>query len=82
MCLLSQKSGIGRSVTHGDGALMHEIRTRWPIDVCLPPGNVRNDIYVTLVQGEFDRGKKKTPKNVEVMMRVLDDEGTPMEVRH
>ncbi|TKS79108.1 Dedicator of cytokinesis protein 5 [Collichthys lucidus] len=26
------------------------------------PGNVRNDIY-TLLQGEFDRGKKKTPKN-------------------
>ncbi|XP_035235394.1 dedicator of cytokinesis protein 5 isoform X2 [Anguilla anguilla] len=43
------------------------------------PGNVRNDIYVTLLQGEFDRGKKKTPKNVEVMMSVLDDEGTPME---
>uniref|UniRef100_A0A4W6F3G5 Dedicator of cytokinesis 5 n=1 Tax=Lates calcarifer TaxID=8187 RepID=A0A4W6F3G5_LATCA len=32
------------------------------------PGNVRNDIYVTLVQGEFDRGKKKTPKNVEVIL--------------
>ncbi|XP_030630565.1 dedicator of cytokinesis protein 5 [Chanos chanos] len=43
------------------------------------PGNVRNDIYVTLVQGEFDRGKKKTPKNVEVMMSVLDDEGNVME---
>uniref|UniRef100_A0A672HAH2 Dedicator of cytokinesis 5 n=1 Tax=Salarias fasciatus TaxID=181472 RepID=A0A672HAH2_SALFA len=43
------------------------------------PGNVRNDIYVTLVQGEFDRGKKKTPKNVEVILSVHDDEGNPME---
>ncbi|KAM6954210.1 dedicator of cytokinesis protein 5 [Aplochiton taeniatus] len=43
------------------------------------PGNVRNDIYVTLVQGEFDRGKKKTPKNVEVMLSVLDSEGHLME---
>ncbi|XP_072538135.1 dedicator of cytokinesis protein 5 isoform X2 [Salminus brasiliensis] len=43
------------------------------------PGNVRNDIYVTLLQGEFDRGKKKTPKNVEVVMSVLDDEGNQIE---
>ena len=43
-------------------------------------GNVRNDIYVTLLQGEFDRGKKKTPKNVEVILSVHDDEGNPMEV--
>uniref|UniRef100_A0A1A8G425 Dedicator of cytokinesis 5 n=1 Tax=Nothobranchius korthausae TaxID=1143690 RepID=A0A1A8G425_9TELE len=43
------------------------------------PGNVRNDIYVTLLQGEFDRGKKKTPKNVEVILSVHDDEGNPIE---
>ncbi|XP_071389833.1 dedicator of cytokinesis protein 5 isoform X1 [Centroberyx affinis] len=43
------------------------------------PGNVRNDIYVTLLQGEFDRGKKKTPKNVEVIVSVHDEEGNPME---
>ncbi|XP_072561850.1 dedicator of cytokinesis protein 5 isoform X1 [Paramormyrops kingsleyae] len=43
------------------------------------PGNVRNDIYVTLLQGEFDRGKKKAPKNVEVTLSVLDENGMPME---
>ncbi|XP_049341626.1 dedicator of cytokinesis protein 5 [Astyanax mexicanus] len=43
------------------------------------PGNVRNDLYVTLLQGEFDRGKKKTPKNVEVVMSVLNEEGNPIE---
>ncbi|XP_062488155.1 dedicator of cytokinesis protein 2-like isoform X2 [Pezoporus occidentalis] len=39
------------------------------------PGDVRNDIYVTLVQGEFDKGSKKTQKNVEVTVCVCDKEG-------
>ncbi|XP_075881740.1 dedicator of cytokinesis protein 5 [Nelusetta ayraudi] len=43
------------------------------------PGIVRNDFYITLLQGEFDRGKKKTPKNVEVILSVHDQEGNPME---
>ncbi|NXT19851.1 DOCK1 protein, partial [Syrrhaptes paradoxus] len=38
-------------------------------------GDIRNDIYVTLVQGEFDKGSKKTQKNVEVTMRVCDQAG-------
>uniref|UniRef100_A0A8D1GG25 Dedicator of cytokinesis 5 n=1 Tax=Sus scrofa TaxID=9823 RepID=A0A8D1GG25_PIG len=45
------------------------------------PGDVRNDIYVTLIHGEFDKGKKKTPKNVEVTMSVYDEEGRLLEVR-
>lgn len=49
--------------------------------VVLAPGNVRNDIYVTLLQGEFDRGKKKTPKNVEVILSVHDEDGNPLEVK-
>uniref|UniRef100_A0A8D1G668 Dedicator of cytokinesis 5 n=1 Tax=Sus scrofa TaxID=9823 RepID=A0A8D1G668_PIG len=43
------------------------------------PGDVRNDIYVTLIHGEFDKGKKKTPKNVEVTMSVYDEEGRLLE---
>ncbi|EPY73825.1 hypothetical protein CB1_002524007, partial [Camelus ferus] len=43
-------------------------------------GDVRNDIYVTLIHGEFDKGKKKTPKNVEVTMSVYDEEGRLLEV--
>uniref|UniRef100_A0A8B9FFB5 C2 DOCK-type domain-containing protein n=1 Tax=Amazona collaria TaxID=241587 RepID=A0A8B9FFB5_9PSIT len=39
------------------------------------PGDVRNDIYLTLVQGEFDKGSKKTQKNVEVTVCVCDEEG-------
>ncbi|XP_046888131.1 dedicator of cytokinesis protein 1 [Hypomesus transpacificus] len=43
------------------------------------PGDVRNDIYVTLVQGEFDKGSKTTPKNVEVTMSVYDEDGKKLE---
>lgn len=30
------------------------------------PGDVRNDLYLTLLCGEFSRGSKSTDKNVEV----------------
>ena len=50
-------------------------------EACHVIGDVRNDIYVTLIHGEFDKGKKKTPKNVEVTMSVFDEEGNLLEVR-
>lgn len=46
-----------------------------------PEGDVRNDIYVTLVQGDFDKGNKTTPKNVEVTMSIYDEDGKKLEVR-
>ncbi|NXY23455.1 DOCK2 protein, partial [Atrichornis clamosus] len=45
-------------------------------DGAVPPGDVRNDIYLTLVQGEFDKGNKKTQKNVEVTVCVCDETGS------
>ncbi|KPP75594.1 hypothetical protein Z043_105149 [Scleropages formosus] len=39
------------------------------------PGDVRNDIYLTLVAGDFDKYNKTTQKNVEVIMWVCDEEG-------
>lgn len=48
--------------------------------VLFPKGDVRNDIYVTLVQGDFDKGSKTTPKNVEVTMSVYDEDGKKLEV--
>ncbi|NXQ69566.1 DOCK1 protein, partial [Quiscalus mexicanus] len=44
-----------------------------------PGGDVRNDIYLTLVQGEFDKGSKKTQKNVEVTVCVCDEAGNVMQ---
>ncbi|XP_069467585.1 dedicator of cytokinesis protein 1 isoform X2 [Ambystoma mexicanum] len=43
------------------------------------PGDVRNDIYVTLVQGDFDRGSKTTAKNVEVTISIYDEDGKRLE---
>ncbi len=39
------------------------------------PGDVRNDLYVTLCNAEFERGQKKAGRNVEVEMSVLLDDG-------
>ncbi|KAG7465378.1 hypothetical protein MATL_G00175820 [Megalops atlanticus] len=39
------------------------------------PGVVRNDIYLTLAAGDFDKYNKTTQKNVEVIMWVCDEEG-------
>ncbi|XP_066902048.1 dedicator of cytokinesis protein 3 isoform X2 [Halyomorpha halys] len=43
------------------------------------PGDVRNDLYLTLERGEFERGGKSTGKNIEVTILVLDAEGNPLE---
>ncbi|XP_071370325.1 dedicator of cytokinesis protein 2, partial [Centroberyx affinis] len=39
------------------------------------PGDVRNDIYLTLQSGDFDKYNKTTQKNVEIIMWVCDEEG-------
>jgi len=39
------------------------------------PGHVRNDLYLTLERGEFEKGGKSTGKNIEVSIVVLDYEG-------
>jgi len=44
------------------------------------PGDVRNDLYLTLVSGEFSRGSKKTDKNMEVTVRVCNEKGQPVPV--
>ena len=49
-------------------------------DGAVPTGDVRNDIYLTLVQGEFDKGNKKTQKNVEVTVCVCDESGSVVQV--
>lgn len=48
-------------------------------DIILP-GDVRNDLYVTLDKGEFERGGKSTSKNIEVAVVVLDGSGNILEV--
>lgn len=46
------------------------------------PGDVRNDLYLTLIGGEFTKGNKTSDKNVEVTVRVCNNKGQPIPVRH
>ncbi|XP_014661425.1 PREDICTED: dedicator of cytokinesis protein 1-like [Priapulus caudatus] len=39
------------------------------------PGDVRNDVYLTLLQGEFAKGSKTSDKNVEVTVSVRSHDG-------
>jgi hypothetical protein len=39
------------------------------------PGDVRNDLYLTLVSGEFSKGNKSTDRNVEVTVKVCNEKG-------
>ncbi|XP_031352316.1 dedicator of cytokinesis protein 1-like isoform X2 [Photinus pyralis] len=39
------------------------------------PGDVRNDLYLTLVCGEFNKGNKTSEKNVEVVVKVCNEKG-------
>ncbi|XP_067899322.1 dedicator of cytokinesis protein 2-like isoform X3 [Heterodontus francisci] len=39
------------------------------------PGDVRNDIYITIQYGDFDKYNKTTQKNVEVIMCVCSEDG-------
>lgn len=70
-CLGSQGEAVGHPGCGGT----------WPTDGALLLGDVRNDIYLTLVQGEFDKGNKKTQKNVEVTVCVCDESGNVVQVR-
>ncbi|XP_063705914.1 dedicator of cytokinesis protein 3 isoform X2 [Culicoides brevitarsis] len=42
------------------------------------PGDVRNDLFITLKGGDFERGGKSTAKNIEVTAIVLDSTGSKL----
>lgn len=44
------------------------------------PGDVRNDLYLILDRGEFERGGKSTGKNIEVTIVVLDNDRNVIKV--
>ncbi|XP_031827165.1 dedicator of cytokinesis spg isoform X2 [Nomia melanderi] len=76
-------------VLHGE---LSQVRLENPLlfkNICLTkklgfsdvimPGDVRNDLYLKLGRGEFERGGKSTGKNIEVTILVLDVHGQPLE---
>lgn len=44
-------------------------------------GEVRNDIYVTLERGEFEKGGKSVARNVEVVVYLLGGDGQVLKVK-
>ncbi|GFO14588.1 dedicator of cytokinesis protein 1 [Plakobranchus ocellatus] len=78
---------VSLKILHGD---MKQVREKYP-HLVLPgtamarkmgfpdvimPGDVRNDIYVTVMQGDFNKGPtKSSDKNVEVSMCVCNAKG-------
>ncbi|KAI5712428.1 hypothetical protein M8J75_008277 [Diaphorina citri] len=41
---------------------------------------LRNDLYLILERGEFEKGGKSTGKNIEVTVQVLDSDGTVLQI--
>lgn len=37
------------------------------------PGDIRNDLYLTLISGEFSKGSKKSERNIEVTVKVINE---------
>uniref|UniRef100_A0A3P9GY63 Dedicator of cytokinesis 4b n=1 Tax=Oryzias latipes TaxID=8090 RepID=A0A3P9GY63_ORYLA len=46
------------------------------------PGEMRNDLYITLERGEFEKGGKSVARNVEITVYVLDSDGQILKVNH
>ncbi|CAM1325956.1 DOCK2 (predicted), partial [Pycnogonum litorale] len=45
------------------------------------PGDIRNDLYLTLVQGEYSKGSSKSSeRNVEVTVSVCNDKGQTIKI--
>lgn len=44
------------------------------------PGDVRNDLYLTLAYGEFSKGSKSSDKNIESVVTVCNEKGVPLQV--
>ena len=42
------------------------------------PGDVRNDLYLVLDSGEFEKGGKSIPKNIEASISLLGSDGLPI----
>ena len=55
----------------GGAKYIDTLRSIWWCHV-LCSGDVRNDIYITVESGVFEKGKKRSERNVEVAIEVFD----------
>lgn len=66
-------------VLHAHGA--EWLLWSWRHDISFPTGDIRNDLYLTLEKGDFERGGKSVQKNIEVTMYVLYADGEILKVK-
>ena len=43
-------------------------------------GDMRNDLYLTLTRGDFEKGAKTAAKNIEVRVTMFDADGNVIQV--
>lgn len=83
--LMDIKAGHFRSLSLFSSSLISgPPAAQTPTLVSLSPsasGDVRNDIYITLLQGDFDKYNKTTQRNMEVIMCVCAEDGKTLSVR-
>ncbi|XP_028418847.1 dedicator of cytokinesis protein 3-like [Dendronephthya gigantea] len=90
----SATDGLGMSVSlkvfNGDRDRIISANPLWmPADICITrklgfpevilPGDIRNDVFITLNKGEFEKGGKAAGRNIEVTVSVLLTNGTVVE---
>uniref|UniRef100_A0A6P7GBE9 Dedicator of cytokinesis protein 3 n=1 Tax=Diabrotica virgifera virgifera TaxID=50390 RepID=A0A6P7GBE9_DIAVI len=65
-----------RSITEENALLFKNVclTSKLGFPDVIMPGDVRNDLYLYIDRGEFERGGKSTGKNIEVSVVVLDSE--------
>lgn len=52
----------------------------WLLYFPVPAGEMRNDLYVILEKGEFEKGGKSVARNVEITVYVLAIDGQILKV--
>lgn len=67
-----------RNISLGVQREPSEAKKRGYPDLIIPE-HVRNDLYVTIDRADFDKGTKKSERNIEVTMQVLLEDGTALD---
>ncbi|XP_055696670.1 dedicator of cytokinesis protein 1 isoform X2 [Lutzomyia longipalpis] len=83
---IDSKLAVSVEILHGDTKQIREeyphlvhgnvpIARKMGFPEVIFPGDVRNDLYLTLVNGEFSKGVKSGDKNIEVTVCVCNEKG-------
>ena len=56
------------------------ITPRFSLQDCMTPTTSRNDIFITVLEGEFTQDRKTSAKNCEVTVQVKLNNGDPVKV--